>query len=218
MAGLGLHEACDTGSNSRIDKRRYVRSTARTVDGHHWRPPWAVGTCSSLSVAAIAASDRPASLHGDALGHRERQRHRPPEPHTARALGRQRLAGPLSDQSPLELGEGGQDARHRLASRRGRVQSAVQSDQGPALAVAMTVVKSSIERERRSSLATTSAPASPCARPRRTACPAPPVCPGSGACARARPPGPLRGQRASRDAVRLSDRLSGLLERRKPYD
>jgi len=33
--------------------------TARTVDGHHWRPPCAVGTSSSLRARAISASPRP---------------------------------------------------------------------------------------------------------------------------------------------------------------
>ena len=49
-----------TGSSTSADTSRLVRTrTARTVDGHHLRPPCAVGTVSWLSARAISASPRP---------------------------------------------------------------------------------------------------------------------------------------------------------------
>src|SRR5690348_5671141 len=42
----GRSERCGVG-------RQALTRTARTVEGHHRSPPWAVGTCSALRSAAI---------------------------------------------------------------------------------------------------------------------------------------------------------------------
>src|SRR5207248_8507690 len=62
-----------------------------------------------------------------------RDRRRPPEADTLRALDGERFLRPLPDQAPLELSERRQHVCHRLARRRRGVDGAVEGDERPAL-------------------------------------------------------------------------------------
>jgi len=150
-----------TAPRRRSARSRSHSGNSRTA-GHHLARP---GRSDAFGIEICR--DRRERLAGLALGrdpfaHLGWQRHGAPEAHTGSTLGRECLARALPDQPSLEPREHRQHVGdHRLPARRRRVHGTVERDQPGFVALAMIPVKSIIERESRSSFATTSAPVPP---------------------------------------------------------
>ena len=121
-------------SVARIGSRQAAYwSARRTPGGCHLPRPVGVGISSRLSRRAISALESPSaasSLHAP-RDSRCAHRARPAEPDALRTLHGESVLRALTDQAPLELGEGRENGRHHLARGRRGIDTQVEGDQVP---------------------------------------------------------------------------------------